>query len=243
MSLHVVVTMAGLGSRFRAQGYALPKFAIEVRGRTMFAWAMESLRNFLPGAHATFVVRAEDDPGALIRREIRAFGVDDPVLVTLPEVTDGQATTVLRTLPSLRERNPHAPLLVYNIDTYVEPRALHPRDVRGDGWIPCFPGAGDAWSFFRTDADDRVLEAREKVRVSEHCSIGLYWFASVDLYEDTYRAFYGNGTPPDLKERYVAPLYQHLVATGRELYVHRVPPDAVHPLGTPEEVEAFTRER
>lgn len=240
--MHVVVTMAGLGSRFRARGYDVPKFAIEVRGRTMFAWAMESLRHFLPGSHATFVVRAEDHPEELIRREIAAFGVADPVLVSLEAVTDGQATTVLRTLPSLRERDPAAPLLVYNIDTFVEPRCLHPRDVRGDGWIPCFPGRGDAWSFFRTDGGDRVVEAREKVRISEHCSIGLYYFASVDLYEDTYRAFYGAGTPPGLRERYVAPMYQHLVEGGRALWIHRVPADAVHPLGTPEEVEAFARE-
>ncbi len=240
--MHVVVTMAGLGSRFRARGWNVPKYAIEVRGRTMFAWAMESLRHFLPGAHATFVVRAEDQPGELVRREIRAFGVEDPVLIELDHVTDGQATTVLLTLPSLRERDPAAPLLVYNIDTYVEPRSLHPRDVRGDGWIPCFPGVGDAWSFFRTDADDRVVEAREKVRISEHCSIGLYYFSSIDLYEQTYRAFYGAGLPATLRERYVAPMYQHLVEAGRPLWVHRVPADAVHPLGTPEEVEAFARE-
>jgi CTP:molybdopterin cytidylyltransferase MocA len=131
VSPHVVVTMAGLGSRFRDRGYTVPKFAIEVRGQTMFAWAMESLRHFLPGAHVTFVVRAEDEPAALVRREIRAFGVDDPVLVSLDHVTDGQATTVLRTLPSLRERDANAPLLVYNIDTYVEPRALQQMGAGG----------------------------------------------------------------------------------------------------------------
>lgn len=240
--MHVVVTMAGLGSRFRARGYSVPKYAIEVRGRTMFAWAMESLRNFLGAGTATFVVRAEDRPEEFIRRELRPFGVNDPAVVALDHVTDGQATTVLLTLPSLRERDPAGPLLVYNIDTFVEPDFLHPRDVRGDGWVPCFPGRGDAWSFFRTDAHDRVVEAREKVRVSEHCSIGLYHFASVDLYEDTYRAFYGAGTPDDLRERYVAPMYQHLVDAGRPLWIQRVPASAVHPLGTPEEVEAFARE-
>lgn len=242
MTMHVVVTMAGLGSRFRAKGYDVPKFAIPVRGRSMFAWAMESLRHFLPGAHATFVVRAEDHAEEFVRREIRPFGAEDPSLVTLDHVTDGQATTVLRTLPTLRARDPHGPLVIYNIDTYVEPRALDPHDVRGDGWIPCFPGVGDAWSFFRTDDAGRVLEAREKVRISEHCSIGLYHFASVDLYEETYRAFYESGRPQELRERYVAPMYQHLVETGRALWVHRVPASAVHPLGTPEEVEAFARE-
>lgn len=240
--MHIVVTMAGLGSRFRERGFTVPKYAIEVRGRSMFAWAMESLRHFLPGGHATFVVRAEDDPGDFVRREVAPFGVRDPAIVPLDHVTDGQATTVLHALASLRGRDPSAPLLVYNIDTYVEPRFLHPRDVRGDGWIPCFPGRGDAWSFFRAGDDDRVVEAREKVRISEHCSIGLYHFSSVDLYEDTYRAFYGAGTPPGLRERYVAPMYQYLVNAGRPLWIHRVPAGAVHPLGTPDEVEAFARE-
>jgi NDP-sugar pyrophosphorylase family protein len=240
--VHIVVTMAGLGSRFRAKGYPAPKYAIEVRGRTMFAWAMESLRNFLPGATATFVVRAEDRAEDFVRREIRPFGAGEPALVTLDHVTDGQATTVLLALPALRKREPTGALLVYNIDTYVEPAFLHPRDVRGDGWIPCFPGVGDAWSFFRTDEHDRVVEAREKVRISDHASIGLYHFSSLDLYEETYRAFYEAGTPRDVRERYVAPLYQHLVQTGRPLWIHRVPAHAVHPLGTPEEAEAFARE-
>ena len=240
--MHVVVTMAGLGSRFRAKGYDVPKYAIEVRGRTMFAWAMESLRHFLPLGTATFVVRAADEPADFLRRELRPFGVDDPAIVPLDHVTDGQATTVLLALRSLRGRDRTGGLVIYNIDTYVEPGFLRPGDVRGDGWIPCFPGRGDAWSFFRTDGHDRVLEAREKVRVSEHCSIGLYYFSSLDLYEDTYRAFYGAGTPEGLRERYVAPMYQHLVEAGRPLWIHRVPATAVHPLGTPEEVEAFARE-
>lgn len=242
MTRHVVVTMAGLGSRFRARGWTIPKFEIEVRGRTMFAWAMESLRHFLPGAHVVFVVRAEDRAEEFVRREIATFGAVDPDVLALDHVTDGQATTVLQTLPLLRARDPLGPLFVYNIDTYVEPHALRPEHVTGDGWIPCFPGLGDAWSFFRTDASLRVLEAREKVRVSEHCSIGLYHFASVGLFEDTYRAFYESGRPTGTTERYVAPMYQHLVEAGYDLRVQPVPASAVHPLGTPDEVDAFARE-
>lgn len=234
--------MAGLGARFRAKGFRVPKHEIEVRGRTLFSWSMESLRNFLPIGAVTFVVRAEDRAEAFIRRELLAFGVSDAEVVSLDHVTDGQATTVLLSMPSLRRRDPGGPLVVYNIDTYVEPRSLHPRDVRGDGWIPCFPGRGDAWSFFRTDGDGRVLEAREKVRISDHASIGLYHFASLDLYEETYRAYFDKGLPAGLRERYIAPMYQHLVAEGRPLWVHPVPVDAVHPLGTPEEVEAFAHE-
>ncbi len=240
--MHIVVTMAGLGSRFRAKGFRVPKHEIEVRGRTLFSWSMESLRNFFPGARVTFVVRSEDRAEAFIRRELLSFGVPDPEWLSLDRVTDGQATTVLLSLPILRRRDPAGSLVIYNIDTYVEPRSLHPRDVRGDGWIPCFPGKGDAWSFFRTDDLGRVIEAREKVRISDQASLGLYHFASLDLFEEAYRDLYSGGTPDGLRERYIAPMYQLLVAQGRALWVHQVPVDAVHPLGTPEELEAFARE-
>ena len=41
-----VITMAGLGSRFRKVGYNVPKFMIEAKGKTLFEWSMESLKNF-----------------------------------------------------------------------------------------------------------------------------------------------------------------------------------------------------
>lgn len=237
--MHILITMAGLGSRFREQGYTIPKYQIEVRGRTLFAWSMESLRNFFPGNHTTFVVRREDKPEAFIRKEIQAFGVPDPTILSLDEMTDGQATTVLKSLPTLRRLEPGAPLLVYNIDTYVEPGNLHPRDVRGDGWIPCFPGKGEAWSFFKCGEDGKVTDAREKVRIADHASIGLYYFRSLELFEKVYGAYFGGGLPDGLKEKYIAPMYREMIRQGKELWIHAVPENAVHPLGTPEEVEAF----
>ena len=32
----IVITMAGLGSRFRKAGYTVPKYQIEVNGHTLF---------------------------------------------------------------------------------------------------------------------------------------------------------------------------------------------------------------
>ena len=238
--MHILITMAGFGTRFRARGYQIPKYRIEVRGRTLFSWSMESLRNFFPGNLVTLVVRKEESPDGFIRDELGTFGVENPEIISLDQPTDGQATTVLMALPALRTRDPHTPLLIYNIDTFVEPRTLRPTDVRGDGWVPCFPGKGDAWSFFRSDTEGRVLEAKEKVRISEHASIGLYYFSTLALYDDTYREFYHEGLPEGLRERYVAPMYQKLITQGREIWIHQLPGNAVHPLGTPEEVDHFS---
>ena len=42
----VIITMAGMGSRFTREGYTVPKYKIFARGRTLFDWSMLSLADF-----------------------------------------------------------------------------------------------------------------------------------------------------------------------------------------------------
>ncbi len=251
--------MAGLGSRFRAKGWDVPKYAIEVRGRTMFAWAMESLRHFLPLGTATFVVRAEDRPEEFLRRELRPFGVEDPAIVPLDHVTDGQATTVLLALRTLRGRERAGGLVVYNIDTYVEPHAFDGVEIRGDGWIPVFRAPGTHWSFARLGSANRVLEVAEKRRISEWATVGLYYFRSFRLFEACYRLSDYRG----YREKFVAPLYQTLLSASADeltgamgsdsgsgaplptapvIFAEPLDASLVHVLGTPQEVVEFAPE-
>lgn len=43
----IVVTMAGLGTRFKEAGYDIPKYKIKAKGKTLFEWSMESLLGYL----------------------------------------------------------------------------------------------------------------------------------------------------------------------------------------------------
>jgi len=62
--MNIIITMAGLGSRFRKAGYQVPKYMIEARGKTLFEWSMDSLLGY--NDHVSkyiFVVRREDRAG------------------------------------------------------------------------------------------------------------------------------------------------------------------------------------
>lgn len=238
MRTTVVVTMAGAGARFRAAGYDRPKFAIAVHGRTLLDWSLQSLSRFAAaGARAIFVARAADDPVAAIARACFASGFADWTVVTLDEPTDGQATTVLAAEPALAD--PADRLLVWNVDTLVRPWALDPADFAGDGWLPCFPGAGDAWSFAGGDAEGRVREVREKRRISDDATIGLYGFSGFRAFRAAYAATYPAGAPREAGECFVAPMYNAMIAQGADVRLSRLPAAAVVPLGTPDELAAF----
>lgn len=239
---NIVITMAGLGKRFRDAGYDVPKYRIEAHGRTLFEWSMLSLRSFAhAGAAFTFVARREDDAAAFIRAECDAAGIRVANIVETDELTDGQATSAILGGDTLA--HPNLPFLVYNIDTFVHPDALPAQQVRGDGWVPCFPGKGDGWSFAAADADGRITDLREKVRISPHATVGLYWFSSYSLYREVYDTYYSDPAHMEKGEKYIAPMYRQMIKAGKPVFLQEVDYDSVIPLGTPAEVAAFQNQQ
>jgi len=235
----VVITMAGEGSRFRQAGYTVPKYEIVVRGRTLFAWSMESLRSFIDaGCPFCFVARSHDNVRDFIAQECAVLGIRDFNVLTIDRLTDGQATTALLAGPCLASTS--NPIAIYNIDTYVDPSGMDMGEIRGNGWVPCFPGEGDKWSFAAADETGLISELREKRRISPHATLGLYWFDSFARYVDAYSKYYSAPEKIEAKERYIAPLYNQLIEGGARIYLHHVPASLVFPLGTPEDVQAFS---
>jgi len=234
----VVITMAGAGSRFVKAGYSVPKYAIEAHGRTLFAWSMHSLRDFIEsGSPFYFVALATPGIESFIASQCREIGIASHRITILDAITDGQATSAK--LAQQQWDDLSRPVAIYNIDTYVNPDALPVRAVRGNGWIPCFPGEGDKWSFAAADAQGRVMEVREKKRISPHASVGFYWFDSFSRYLDAYEEYYAAAEHLEASERYIAPLYNHLIRQGADVFLHEIPAGDVYPLGTPEDVELF----
>ncbi len=238
MSINIVITMAGLGSRFRAAGYTVPKYEIEVRDRTLFSWSLHSLANFIrPENHFIFVCLRESQARPFVAAQARELGIANLDIVELEVLVDGQATSALSAKPALAVAE--EAVLIYNIDTYVEPQYLLPEQFTADGWIPCFEGLGDAWSFVRLDKGKRVAEVREKQRISPYATIGMYGFSSFALYEETYHRYFAEPGNLVKGERYIAPMYNQMIAQQHEVHMSLVPIQAVHALGTPADIQRF----
>lgn len=240
--IDVVITMGGLGSRFRKAGYKVPKYMIEAKGRTLFEWSIISLEGYKKDVVQYIFIAMKDedlDIAGFVRSKCEELGIIDYHLILLDYLTDGQATTA--TLAEKYWNSEHA-LLIYNIDTYVEPGQMNSEELRGDGFIPCFKAEGDHWSFVRLDEQGRVVEIKEKQRISDHCTLGAYYFKSCGLYKQLYDEYYREEKNLVKGEKYVAPLYDYLLSKGGEIYISDIAPETVHVLGTPEELECFLKQ-
>ena len=236
-NMTVIITMAGLGTRFRKAGYKCPKYMIEAKGKTLFEWSMDRLIGYNKYVSKyVFVVRAEDNSEKFIRQKCSQYGISDISIVELDSMTDGQATTCMLALPYC---DPDKAILVYNIDTYVEPYQMKYEDISGDGHIPCFHADGDHWSFVRLNDEQQAVEVREKVRISDNCTLGAYYFSSARLYQELYEEYYKDDSNNEKNEKYIAPLYNFMIQKGLEVTISIVDAEKVHVLGTPEELKVF----
>lgn len=236
-NIDIVITMGGLGSRFREKGYNLPKYMIEAKGKTLFEWSMNSLEGYKDKANQYIFIALKDDNvdvESFIKTQCTKNNISDYKIIILDALTDGQAATAMFAKKYWKKNNG---LLIYNIDTYVEAGEMNSAELKGDGFIPCFEAEGNHWSFVRLDDNGEVAEIKEKQRISNYCTLGAYYFKTCDLYEELYNEFYSK--KQTVKEKYVAPLYDYLLSKGGKIYISNVNPNKVHVLGTPEELENF----
>lgn len=233
-----VMPMAGRGSRFADIGIATPKPLIDIRGRPMYSWAMDSLPLGLV-EKVVFVCLREHLDQCNLQEDIETRYADlNPVIIGLDEVTEGQACTVLVARDHIDNDKP---LLIYNADTYCRTnleQTLPTLQAKADGLLSVFQAPGAKWSFARTNDEGRVVETAEKKRISQWACTGLYHFSrGSDFVRHADEMIAENQRTN--KEFYVAPLYNRLIADGADIRIDEAL--EVWVLGTPEDLEHFNK--
>lgn len=236
--MNIVIPMAGLGSRFRAAGYTTPKPLIPVLGKPMYAWAADSLP-LSRCERLIFVLLSSQPEFPELRDDILArYARYNPVVATVPELTAGQAVTVLAAREWIA---PEAPLLIHNADTAFvvdDHWADDARSCGAAGALLVFPSNEERWSFAREDDTGWVCEVREKIVISTWASTGAYWFRRGADFIKLSEARFGSAAR-ESGEFYVSPLYNDLIAQGGK--VKNYPIDRLLCFGTPEDLEQSLR--
>jgi NDP-sugar pyrophosphorylase family protein len=232
--LNIVMPMAGLGSRFREAGFVTPKPLIDVRGRPMYAWATDSLP-LEYSSRLIFILLASQPEFHDLTHDIqKRYSAHRPVVLSVPELTAGQAITVLRAKELIDNDEP---LLIHNADTafavdrdWIE--KAHTENL--DGALLVFPSQEKRWSFSRADAAGFVEEVREKDAISPWASTGTYWFRRGVDFVSTAESRFHSGKR-EASEFYVGPLYNDLIAAGARVKNFLI--SKLYCFGTPEDLK------
>ncbi len=231
--MNIIIPMAGLSSRFTREGFTLPKYMLYAKRRSLFNIAVSSFEKYFDTANFVFVARDVYDTPRFIEEECQLLGIKDYTVV-VTEPTRGQAETV--EVGVKKSGMPlDEPILIFNIDTFRPGFTLPECVDTCDGYLEVFKGSGANWSYARCAEDtDKVVETAEKKEISDNCSTGIYYFRSAKRFLNAYGT--GEIDPNgNVKELYVAPLYNRLIAQGDDIRINVIPREEVIFCGVPQE--------
>jgi NDP-sugar pyrophosphorylase family protein len=237
--MHIVVPMAGHGSRFAQAGYTDPKPLIPLGGRSMIEVVIDNLRPSQPHRFIFVCQQAHLAQYALgARLEALAPGC---AIVPVAQVTEGAACTVLLARGLIDNATP---LMIANCDQYIDIRIddylaqLAAQQL--DGLIMTMHADHPKWSYVRLDAGGAITEVVEKQVVSDQATVGIYNYARGSDFVAAADAMIAAGARVN-GEFYVAPAYNAMLASGSRLGYYNIGSDraGMYGLGVPEDLDYF----
>ena len=234
MSVAYVICAAGEGSRFRKDFGDLPKSLIKLCGHTLLEWSLRSLPVFSDDKLILITQKKHRLKEKCLKLVQNLYPFNYIEWIEIPELTRGQLETASLARPYVSDEDS---LVIYNCDTYFQSKTLEQlfNNPTVEGVIPCAKAEGSAWSFCKTDENGKIVEVKEKVRISEWATVGLYYFRDSKLFFSKAEEALNN--PTSDKEYFVAPLYQWYIDNNKNIVMDKV--TLFKPMGTPDQIEEF----
>ena len=234
--------MAGASSRFINAGYTQKKFMLELFGRPLFDAVLNGFARHFHTSSFVFVTQSTTDDVkefVLARCQLLGLPADRIKVINLTTQTSGQAESVAIGLAKAKVALNSA-IAIFNIDTIRH--AFDFPEIIGSaptaGYLEVFKGAGENWSFVEMGDEGLVRRVTEKQRISDLCSTGLYHFSEAGNFLDAFQST-AQIAAENLQggERYVAPLYNNLIAKGLPVRFHCIAREELVFCGIPQEYE------
>lgn len=243
--LHIIVPMAGEGSRFKDVGIDTPKPLIEFNDKPLFVNAMSTVEGIQYDS-VTFVVRKEHIEKWHIDEKIKQY-YPDALIVQINETTRGAAETAfiaIRALILAEIADFTDSILIMDCDVVVQSmewKAIM-ANPKFDGVLLSFTSKDPRYSYAGV-VKGKVVRTAEKDPISENALTSPYFIRKIEDFVDCFHEmeeFRDSSGEQTYKELYVSVLYNFMIANGKKVIL--VHADKVQSLGTPEELEQAKKE-
>jgi len=242
--MNVLITMAGDGKRFIDAGYTKTiKPLIEVNGKTILEWTLDSIPDLSTKHKLNFAIRTEH------------VGVEDWLKNTFGEsvgiktfetLTRGNLETAYQSCQDLFGNCLDSELLILDSDNHYDGSKLlehlrYLKQYKQAGAICCFEPVDDdnKWCFAKLREDETVMSLHEKVFVQDsYPMVGVFYFSSTRLFVNLAREIIESNKMVK-NEFFMSQAINKLLE--KRIPVYGLMVDKVVPLGTPEDLEKFIR--
>ena len=239
--LHIIMPMAGEGSRFLKEGWTTPKPLIMLNGEPLFKHAISSVHIDDVPMKYSFIVRQEHVDKYQIDEQIRSFLPEANVFSVL-KTTRGAVETCLMAESAIA---PEDGIVVMDCDLEFRSEAYingireilgQPVNIANGGMLVSFESDLSKYSYAEVDEQWRVIRTAEKEVISSHALCGAYFFSTGSGFLSAAHRLLNeqNFSKPEF---YVSLLYNYLLANGE--IVRLATMEEYYSYGTPEELKRY----
>lgn len=240
-SLHIVMPMAGEGSRFANAGWTTPKPLILLHGEPLFKHAISSVAAEGIPMKYSFIVRHE---------HIEKYGIDEGIKSFLPQAnifsvmktTRGAVETCLMAESAIADEEA---VIVMDCDLEFRSKKFieiisevlsQSADEANGGALVSFESNEPRYSYAAVGEDGYVIRTAEKEVISNHALCGAYFFSTGRRFKQIAHQLLDE---PEFKkpEYYVSLLYNYLLSEGEKVRI--APMEEYYSYGTPEELNQY----
>ncbi len=237
--INIVIPLAGSGKSFISAGFSLPKPLIDVKGKPMI---QQVIQNLTPKVPHQFIFIVKKD---IYERYVQFSDVfnlttkENFKIILVDTIPQGAACTVLTAIDHI---NSSDELIIANgdqiIDVSINAFIEKAREAKATGFIMTFDASRPKWSFVRLNKNKEVIETAEKKIISNHATVGIYYYKTGKHFVNAALAMIGK----DIRfnnEFYVCPAYNELILSGEKILSWEIDRKQMHSMGMAEDLAMY----
>lgn len=233
--MNIVIPMAGLGDRFKREGFDKPKPLIDINGKPMIQRAIESLG--LQGQYI-FIINKNIEQVNELKNLLNTI-TDEPIIIEIDYLTEGPASSVLLAKEFI---NNNEPLIITNCDQimnwFSHAFICHLQDSKSDAIVVTYPIITNKNSYVKVNEQGHAIRFAEKEIISEESLNGIHvWKNGGDFVKSAESMIDKNIRVNN--EFYIAPTFNEMILNGKIITTYNISLNAHWAVGTPEDLQKY----
>ena len=183
--INIVIPISAKSKVSSDEQYNYPLPLIELYGKSLIEYSLESFKSITDDIKYTFILREEDCAKYNFDNSLRLLAPGSNI-IRLKNTTKGAICSILMSLDLLNNTNE---LIIANYDQLIKSdlQAVVDkfRSEDADGGLITFRSIHPRWSYARVINDNNIIQTAEKNPISNYAIAGFYYYKKFNFFRDS----------------------------------------------------------
>jgi len=235
--MNIIIPICGIGERFSEENYNLPKPLIKSLGKPIIYWTLENLK-----------IDKNDKVFIVYRDEFKKFNFESLLInkfrklnfqfIPIKNNTTGASETVYHALEKMTEDELLNLTIVIDSDNFYNDDIITEAKNKKTNLIFYHKDLdkNPIYSYIKIDSQSKVLDIKEKEKISDNICVGAYCFETANLLKNSIELI--SKEKKYEKEFYISSIYKFLIDKNISICSEEVL--GFNCLGTPNQLKSFS---